>query len=119
MNPLAGRRVLVVEDEAVVAAMIEDMLTELGMIVVGPASTIEMGLDLARTSSLDAAVLDINVRGRRVDEVAGLLRHRSVPIVYASGYGEQGNSADASVVLEKPFRLEVLASALSSIIRTT
>ena len=90
MTALAGKRILVVEDEAMVAAMVEDMLVDLGATVVGPAGSVAKGLDLARNAVLDGAVLDVNLRGERVDAVAALLRERRVPLVFASGYGESG-----------------------------
>ena len=74
MTVLAGKRILVVEDEAVIAAMIEDMLVELGATVIGPAATISNGLTLAGAGNIDAAVLDVNVRGERIEPVASLLR---------------------------------------------
>jgi hypothetical protein len=60
---MAGQRVLVVEDEALVAFYLEDFLAELGCVVVGPAQTVAEGLALARSDGLDAAVLDLNLRG--------------------------------------------------------
>lgn len=116
MTALAGKRILVVEDEAMVAAMIEDMLVELGASVVGPAPSIEAGLALAGAEALDAAVLDINVRGQRIDPIADLLRRRGVPMVFASGYGRSGMLAHEATVLEKPFRLDVLAAALERLV---
>ncbi len=71
MSLVAGKRILVVEDEGLVSAMVEDMLTELGATVVGTAATIAKGLHLARTTAdIDAAVLDVNVRAERIDPVA-------------------------------------------------
>ena len=70
---LKGKRILVVEDEALIAVMVEDMLSEMGSIVVGPAATIEQALALARAEEIDGAVLDVNVRGERIDPVADAL----------------------------------------------
>jgi hypothetical protein len=55
--------------------------------VVGPATTIEAGLSLAGSESFDAAVLDINVRGERIDPIADLLVARGIPMLFATGYG--------------------------------
>ena len=63
MAETGSMRILVVEDEVLIAVMVSDMLAGLGATVVGPATTIEAGLALARSESFDAAVLDINVRG--------------------------------------------------------
>jgi CheY-like chemotaxis protein len=113
VNGLEGRRILVVEDEAVVAAMIQDMLEDLGAQVIGPATSLGRGLALAGAESPDAAVLDVNLRGERIDPVAAVLRDRGVPLVFASGYGESGISAGPrEAVLEKPFKLDDLRDAL-------
>ena len=63
----AGKRILVVEDEALVLIMLEDMLAELGVTIVGPAMTISEALKLAEGATLDAAVLDVNVRDERIE----------------------------------------------------
>ena len=117
MTVLAGKRVLVVEDEAMVAAMIEDMLLDLDAVVVGPAPSIAVALDLAAREALDCAVLDINVRGERIEPVADLLRSRGVPVVFASGYGQSGRPGEhVGPVLEKPFRSDALAAALARVL---
>ena len=113
MSGLCGTRVLVVEDEALIAAMLEDMLVELGAVVVGPASTLARALDLATCELVDAAVLDVNIRSDRVDPVAHMLRARRVPIVFATGYGVSVLSlfGDAPVI-EKPYTKQKLGEAL-------
>ena len=90
MNELVGKRVLVVEDEALVALMLHDMLVEIGAVVVGPAATIQQGLTLIEAEPMDAAVLDVNVQNERIDAVAEALHIRGIPIVFATGYGEGG-----------------------------
>jgi DNA-binding response OmpR family regulator len=117
MTELDGKRILVVEDEALVAAMIQDMLSDLGAIVVGPAGTVAKGFALAASGDIEAAVLDVNLRGERIDPLAEWLRARSVPLVFASGYGETGASATADdIVLEKPFNLIALGQALARVL---
>lgn len=112
---LKGKRILVVEDEALIAVMVEDMLTELGSIVVGPAATIEQALALARTEAIDGAVLDVNVRGERIDPVAEALAGRGVPMLFATGYGEVRLASGAPVtVIDKPYTQEKLARGLAS-----
>lgn len=118
MTKLAGKRVLVVEDEAIVAAMVEDMLIELGAVVIGPATSIKVGLELAATEKLDVAVLDMNIRGETVEPVAKELRARSVPIVFASGYGQSGPGRhQTEPAIEKPFTLEQLSNVLGNLFR--
>ncbi|MHB2169712.1 response regulator [Alsobacter sp. R-9] len=114
---LSGKRILVVEDEGFVAAMIEDLLVEFGATVIGPAGSIDSALELAACAPLDAALLDINVRGRRIDPVADQLRARGIPVVFASGYGVTGAPSGAGTsVLTKPFSAETLESALSRVL---
>ena len=112
---LRGKRVLVVEDEALIAVMVEDMLLEMGSEVVGPAATIEAALALAREEELDAAVLDVNVRGERIDPVAEALMARGVPLLFATGYGEVRLASGAAVtVIDKPYTQEKLARGLAA-----
>jgi CheY-like chemotaxis protein len=112
---LANKRILVVEDEAIVADMLQDILTDLGAVVVGPAGTIARSLDLARTEAIDAAILDVNVRNERIDPVAELLRERRVPMVFATGYGQSAAlTAKGATIIEKPYTKQRVVSALSS-----
>ena len=111
---LRGKRVLVVEDEALIAVMVEDMLLEMGSEVVGPAATIEAALELARREDIDAAVLDVNVRGQRIDPVAEALMARGVPVLFATGYGEVRLASGVQVtVIDKPYTQEKLARGLA------
>jgi CheY-like chemotaxis protein len=111
---LKGKRILVVEDEALIAVMVEDMLAELGSIVVGPAASIETALALAKSEAIDAAVLDVNVRGERIDPVADALFARGVPVLFATGYGEVRLSCGArATVIDKPYTQEKLALGLA------
>lgn len=111
----SGLRVFVAEDEALVAMLVEDMLTDIGCTVIGPAANLEEALDLARESEMDIAVLDVNLAGRPVFPVADILRERGVPYIFASGYGESGVSDDhkGAPVLQKPFRESDLARVLA------
>jgi CheY-like chemotaxis protein len=113
MTNLSGKRVLVLEDEALIAAMVEEMLTELGVVVVGPVATIERGLVLAQKEDIDAALLDVNIRSARVYPVADVLNERGVPVVFATGYGQSGVDRSIAVqILEKPYTQDKLADAL-------
>ena len=118
---LVGRRILVVEDEMMIAMLVEDMLSELGCAVVGPAHALDAALDLARTEQgLDAALLDVNLGGQPVFAVADALREKGVPAIFSTGYGDAGlRDVDrGSQVLQKPFRAGDLAKALSAALRT-
>ena len=107
------KRILVVEDEVLVAMMVEDMLIELGATVVGPAFTVTKAMLLAKNGELDAAVLDVNVRDEHIEPVADVLRDRLVPLVFATGYGHlRVPQAGNSPILDKPYTQDKLQSAL-------
>jgi CheY-like chemotaxis protein len=112
----AGLRILVVEDEMMVSMLIEDMLADLGCSVVGPASRLEEALVLARTSEIDCAVLDVNLGGQPIFPVADVLRERSCPFAFATGYGDAGlrDIDKGALVLQKPFREGDLARVIGA-----
>lgn len=110
-------RVLVVEDEALLALMLEDMLSDLGCVLTGSAETVAQALSrIAETSDIDAAILDVHLGGETVFPVADALLQRRVPFLFSTGYGP----ADLAVrypgapLLAKPYRPEALAEALAS-----
>lgn len=109
-------RVLFVEDEALVAMLIEDMLLELGVEVVGPASKLETALELAKRAELEAAVLDIKVGGALTFPVADILLARGVPVVFATGYGLSvlPDRFRDTLTLHKPFDRAEFARALQT-----
>ena len=114
-NALQGRRVLVIEDESLVAMLLETILDDMGCAVVGPESNIDDGLISATTEpSLDAALLDVNVAGREVFPVAEALRARGVPFVFSTGYGEAGLPDEwrGRPTLQKPFTEDAVQTAI-------
>ena len=115
---LAGLRVLVVEDEMMVSMLIEDMLTDLGCAIVGPASRLDEAMELARATELDCAVLDVNLGGQPIFPVADLLRERGRPFAFATGYGDAGlrDQDRGAPVLQKPFREGDLARVLGELL---
>ena len=113
---LEGLRVLVVEDDMLIAACIEEALHGVGCVVVGPVSKLEAALELANEETLDAAILDINIRGGHVYPVAERLRARGIPFALASGYGDWAlpEAFRNQPRLTKPFtEQELLAQMLS------
>lgn len=84
---LAGLRILVVEDEFLVALELEQLLGGRGCRVIGPAASVARALALLGEERVDAAVLDVNVDGGRVTPVAEFLMAREIPFVLATGYG--------------------------------
>ena len=113
MLSVRGKRILVMEDDALITVTVEDMLMEIGSIVVGPAATIEQAFALARTEELDGAALDVNVRGERIDPVSDALASHGVPVLFATGYGEvRRASVPPLTVIDKPYTQEKLAKGL-------
>jgi len=117
---LAGKRVLIVEDELLVALMIEDLLGDYGCSTVGPCGSVEIALRAVRTEALDLAVLDVNLAGERVYPVAEALAERHIPFLFLSGYGEEAIPPGRGDwrVCAKPFRGADLAEMLSAALAT-
>lgn len=113
---LTGKRILVVEDELLVAENLTDTLTDLGAEVVGPAMQVTAALDLAATADFDVAILDVNLNGTRSYAVAELLQRRKLPFIFATGYGHVlgDDSFRAVPTLAKPYRTQELCSALTA-----
>ena len=114
---MALARVLVVEDEMMVAIYVEDLLTELGYEVVAVATGFDQALAMARDAQVDFAVLDINLNGDLSFPIADALRERGIPFLFASGYGSKGlnDNHRNAVRIQKPFRSRELAQAISRI----
>ena len=118
---LQGRRVLIVEDEALVAMMFEDVLLDAGAKVIGSASSVEEALLLIETAAaaggVNAATLDINLQGEMVSPVADHLAALGVPFVFTTGYGEgcdRGPHA-AAPILAKTFGPDTLVDAVRNL----
>lgn len=80
-------RVLIVEDEAAISILMEDMLLDLGIEIVGPTPRLDPALQLACEADLEAAILDINIGGVESYPVADVLHSRQIPVIFATGYG--------------------------------
>lgn len=111
---LSGKRVLLLEDEPIIAMSVEDMLVDLGCVVIGPALSAAEADTLARNEQLDAALLDINMGDGASFPVASILRKRGIPFSFATGYGRTGVPADLGdvSVLAKPYTQEALVTIL-------
>jgi DNA-binding response OmpR family regulator len=98
-------RILVIEDEFFVAAHIDNVLCDEGHEVVGPVGTLDEAAYLARAEELDGALLDVNLDGGRVDEVADILTERQVPFLFVTAYGLENLPPRHrnAVVVHKPF----------------
>lgn len=116
----AKLKILLVEDEYLVAMLTEDMLSDLGFDVGAIAGTLEMGLKEAANGAYDAAVLDVNLRGQMSFPIADLLSEKGIPFVFASGYSAQAMDPrfDNVVRLQKPFSAEALERAMNEALST-
>jgi CheY-like chemotaxis protein len=98
-------RVLVVEDEAAISLLLEDMLLDFGCEVIGPAARLSAALEAVSRETIDLAILDVNVAGEPIYPVADALAQLSVPFVFSTGYGSAGikDAYRDRPVLQKPF----------------
>jgi PAS domain S-box-containing protein len=111
---LQGKRILVIEDEPLVAMDMESSLTAAGCGVVGPAATLERAKLLIEESDCDAALLDVNLAGQPVDELATLLTRKNRPFAFVTGYGRDAlpSGFRGAVVLGKPFGADQLLATV-------
>lgn len=114
---LKGARVLIVEDEPLIASYLEELLGLAGCIVLGPAFRIHEALALIARERPEAAILDLTLHGERTTAVAEALTARRVPFVVMTGYGAE-HVPDETVLqqaprLGKPFRSRQLLRALA------
>jgi CheY-like chemotaxis protein len=116
---LEGRRILVIEDSPVVALACEDMLRDMGCVPVGPAINMAAALQLAADEQLDAAVVDINIRGGKVFPVLKVLAGRGIPFLLASGYADWSMPEEwlDRPRLAKPFSPNLLRESLLLLLR--
>jgi CheY-like chemotaxis protein len=110
----AGTRILVAEDEFLVALVIEDMLQSLGCTVVGPYSYLAEASEAAIREQVDAAVLDINLHGEMVYPLAEYLHRHGIPFVFATGYAAKDVPEHLRVFefLRKPVSARTLEQAV-------
>lgn len=115
-TPKRQPRVLVVEDEFLVADMLQGILEDLGVEVVGPAYGLNDALALVEREQLDAAILDVNIRGASVGPVAEALTARVVPFALATGYhGDILDGFSSRAVLAKPYAASDIAAVLETL----
>jgi DNA-binding response OmpR family regulator len=115
---LTGMRVLIVEDEYLVAMIAESFLKEFGCSTLGPYGTLAEALEVARTETFDLAVLDINLHGEKVFPVANVLGDRQIPFLFVSGYGDEALPAGYrdKKICAKPFSSDVFACMLEAVV---
>jgi len=104
------KRVMLVEDEALVGMMVRDMLLDLGLFVVGPFCSVAEAHSALETQQYDCAILDLNLRGDTVYSVAELLEARGTPFIFVTGYGPESiDRRYAHIpVMQKPVARDML-----------
>ncbi len=120
-GPLRGARTVVIEDSAILATELVEILAELGCVVVGPATTTAAVKRILDSEEVDAAVVDINLNGVRTFEPATLLAKQGVPFVFVSGYSEASIPAEFRSVrfLRKPVDPATLATAVGEAVQAS
>lgn len=113
---IRGKRILVVEDEFMVAAMLTDALEDAGAVPVGPASSVVEGLGLIEQHQLDAAVVDWNLMGELSHDIARALRARGVPCIISTGYGSVGEEFAHIPRLTKPYTPQAMLGELARLL---
>ena len=115
---LKGKRILVVEDEPLVAMDMEASLTAAGCEIVGPAGTLDHARRLIADAAFDAALLDVNLSGHPVDDLAAALAHNAIPFVFVTGYGREGlpRAFAQAAMLGKPFGRDQLLAVVESLL---
>jgi CheY-like chemotaxis protein len=110
------RSILVVEDEAMVSMLLEDMVLDCGGRIVGPVATFDQALAIARDAEFDVAILDLNLNGTLSYPIAEIIRGRGIPVIFATGYGADGlrDSFRECPTLQKPFSQQDFAQAVAA-----
>ena len=110
-------RVLVVEDESLIAMLVEDGLETLGYEVVGPVGTVDAALRMVEQTPFDLALLDINLGGKQSFPIAEALESRGIPYVFLTGYDRSSLplAFQHRFGLQKPFRMSALQQALEKL----
>lgn len=112
-RPLDGLRLMLVEDEFLVAVSADAMLRDLGAADVQLASNVATGLPLASQEEFDAAVLDVNLGNERSDPIAQRLEERGIPYIFATGYSRRDMDIGEEVgLIEKPYTPQKLAEGI-------
>ncbi len=115
---LAGKRILIVEDSPVVGPFTADLLQELGCTAIGPAPNLAVGRQLIESEKIDAALVDVHIRGERVFPLCEVLAARNVPFVLTSGYADWNmpEKWQTRSRLQKPYTLAEVENALKRVL---
>jgi DNA-binding response OmpR family regulator len=112
-------RILLLDDEPLISMLVEDWLMELGCEVVGPARSVQEGLDFAGKAALDAAILDVNLGGEYSYSVANVLKIKGIPFAFATGDGGIDAAAGFAdpILLYKPFNFDGVKAVLGELLK--
>ena len=115
---LKGQRVLIVEDEPLIAMELSELLVDAGITVASVAGTIAEARRAVKEGGFDAALLDGNLAGEPVDEIAAALAAKGIPFVFVTGYGRESVPVAfrSAPILTKPFTDKQLMSSLGSLL---
>jgi CheY-like chemotaxis protein len=115
---LAGRSVLVVEDETIISLEIEQMLQDLDCGPIWHAANVMQALAVLAQHRPDVALLDVNLGREKVFPVADMLSERAIPFIFSTGYGRDGLPLEwaSRPVIQKPYLTRELAMALTPLI---
>jgi DNA-binding response OmpR family regulator len=117
-RPLHELKALVVEDDAILANVLDDMLRELGFVEIAHASSVEAALNALDEKRPDFVLLDANLRGAHAHPVARALRHEGVPVIVTTGYSSSDlpPALAAETILHKPFNTDTLLTRIRSVL---
>ena len=117
MSILHGRRILIIEDETMIAMMLEDTLQQAGAAVLGPVGTLALAFELLRRDPPDLVLLDLQLGQDSAVSVAEWLHQRGIPFIICTGFGDPGLPAGVMPVkvLTKPLDIDELLAAIISV----
>jgi PAS domain S-box-containing protein len=118
---LKSKRIIIIEDEPLVSMELESTLTDAGLEVAGSAGTLEQAEALVSEADCDAALLDANLAGHPVDDLAAMLTQRNVPYAFMTGYGREAlpHGLRDGLMLKKPFSQEKLLAVVELLVYQT
>jgi len=113
-----GFRILIVEDSPVIALATEEMLRDFGYVPLGPIGNMASALEYAEIGEMDAAIVDLNIRGTKTFTLLSILDRRGIPFLIISGYADwkMPDEWSGRARLQKPFSEEQLRAKLSEIL---
>jgi CheY-like chemotaxis protein len=115
MNTAAGKRILILEDDVLLALDVAETIEEMGAEVIGPAHRVESAMGLLDTQRPDAALLDVNIVGSTSAQVANRLVQEGIPFVLATGYGIQNDIPGSRAVVDKPYTRKQIQAAFAGL----